>query len=400
MKALFVWDSDYPWDIRVSKICHTLLDHDIEVHLVCRNKLRRPVEEYSGGIHIHRLSFLPPKLGKLNDIYGFPLFFSPVWLTRINKVAKDYAVDLIIVRDLPMAPAALLAGRLQKIPVILDMAECYPELLRLIWKFEPFKIQNILIRNPFLGDIIEKIVINNINHIWVMIEESQQRLVKKGITGQKISIVSNTPEHDRFQKAEPSYPGILQKHKDDLILVYAGFVNYSRGLDTTLDAIPFLLKKGLSPFLVIIGTGTAEQVLKEKVIKLGIEENVSFEGWIDNTLIPQYVASADICLVPHHRCSHWDNTIPNKLFDYMAAGKPVVVSDVAPMKRIVLDKKCGLVFKSGTPGSLAEKLAKLKDMGLRKKLGQNGMIAVENEYNWGKDSLCLLNSLKTVGQNA
>jgi len=400
MKALFVWDSDYPWDIRVSKICHTLLQHGAEVHLVCRNKLRRPAEEHLEGIHIHRLPFLSSNLGKLNDIYGFPLFFSPPWLTRINKVAKDYKVDLIIVRDLPMAPAALLAGRLRKIPVILDMAECYPELLRLIWKFEPFKISNVLVRNPFLGDIIEKIVIDKINHIWVMIEESRQRLIRKGVAGHKISIVSNTPEHQRFQLAEPAYPGSLQKHKNDLVLVYAGFVNHSRGLDTAIEALPRLLAQNVTPFLVIIGTGSAERSLKEKVIQLGIGKNVSFEGWIDNELIPQFVASSDICLVPHYKCSHWDNTIPNKLFDYMAAGKPVVVSDVLPMQRIVQDKECGLVFQSGSPESLAEQLIKLNDQKLREQLGRNGMEAVQCEYNWSKDAAVLINSLKTVLQNA
>lgn len=398
MKALFVWDSDYPWDIRVSKICQTLLDNGVEMHLVCRNKLRRPTEELYEGIHLHRIPFLPERLGRMNDIFCFPLFFSPIWLTRIHSVAKRHAVDFIIVRDLPMAPAALIIGKTRRIPVFLDMAECYPELIRLIWKFEPFRIANTVVRNPFLADIVEKFVINNIDHVWVMIEESRNRLISKGVSSEKITIVSNTPVHERFAKAEPTFPGGMQHHQGKLILLYAGFVNYSRGLDTVIESLPLLLEKNINAFLVIIGTGSAERVLGDKVQALCIEDNVTFEGWIDNKLIPEYIASSDICLVPHHKCSHWDNTIPNKLFDYMAAGKPVVVSDVVPMERIVSDKKCGLVFRSGNAESLAEQLADLSDQNLREEMGENGVRAVKEDYNWDKDSTAMRNSLKKVLQ--
>lgn len=398
MKVLFVWDSDYPWDIRVSKICHTFIKKGTEMHLVCRNKLRKPVEEIFEGIHIHRIPFLSKKRGQLNDIYGFPLFFSPIWLTRLNNVAKSHAVDLIIVRDLPMAMAALRIGKLQKIPVILDMAECYPELLRLIWKFEPFRAANILVRNPFLADIIERFVVKKVDHIWAMIEESRNRLINKGVNKEKISIVSNTPIYERFIKASPTFPGTLQQHKDKLILLYVGFVNYSRGLDTVIESIPRLLKKNINIFCVIIGTGSAEKTLQDRVEKLDIQDNVSFEGWIDNKRVPGYILSSDICLVPHHKCSHWDNTIPNKLFDYMAAGKPVVVSDVEPMERIVSDVKCGLIFKSGNASNLAEQLSRLADQNLRKRMGENGLKAVEEKYNWSKDATVMLNSIQKVLQ--
>lgn len=398
MRALFVWDSDYPWDIRVSKICRSLIDSGYEVHLVCRNKLRRPVEELHDGIHIHRIPFLPRMFGLLNDIFGFPLFFSPIWLARINRVASRHAVDLIIVRDLPMAPAALVVGRLRKIPVILDMAECYPELIRLIWKFEPFRFANFFIRNPLLADFIEKIVTTKMDHLWVMIEESKNRLIDKGVSPEKISIVSNTPVQERFEKAQPTFPGALRNNKNKLKILYAGFVNYSRGLDTAIQAIPYLLEKDIDTFLVIIGNGTAEGSLKKQAETLGVSNRVSFEGWVDNQLIPGYVASSDICLVPHHRCSHWDNTIPNKLFDYMAAGKPVIVSDVVPMKRIVYRNQCGLVYRSGDAKSLAEKISELCDRSHREALGKNGMRAVREEYNWNRDSAVMLNSLERVGR--
>ncbi|MDW7774302.1 MAG: glycosyltransferase family 4 protein [Desulfobulbaceae bacterium] len=396
MKILFVWDSDYPWDIRVSKICHSFLNKGHEVHLVCRNQHRRPSEELYEGIHIHRIFSLPRFLGRLNNIFGFPLFVSPVWLVRIFNSAKHNQADVIIVRDLPMAPAALFIGKLMGLPVILDMAECYPELIRLIWKFEPFRIANIVVRNPWLADLVEKAVINNIDHVWVMIEESRDRLLQKGIPDDKISIVSNTPDFQRFATPSSSTPETIQKHSQKLILLYAGFVNFSRGLDVVVDSIPRILQDGVDVFCVIIGTGTAENDLQDKVRQLGIQDNLSFEGWVDNKQIPDYIFHSDICLVPHHRCSHWDNTIPNKLFDYMAAAKPVLVSNVRPMQRIVEEVNCGLIFQSGSAASFASRVVKLSDVELRHKLGTNGLHAVQSKFNWNNEERILFDSLKKL----
>jgi len=396
MKVLFVWDSDYPWDIRVSKICDSLVANGDEVHLVCRNQQRRPVQEQYEGIHLHRLFSLPRIFGKLNNIFSFPLFFSPVWLFRIYSVAKRFDADVIIVRDLPMASAALFVGKLRNIPVILDMAECYPEFIRLIWKFEPFKLANILIRNPLLTDLIEQVVTRSVDHIWVMIEESRNRLLDKGISKNKISIVSNTPIQERFSEKSSSVPDIIKQHQGALILLYVGFVNYSRGLDVVLESLPHVIRQGIDVFCVITGTGTAEKTLADKVRQLALQDKVAFEGWVDNKQVSDYIAGSDICLVPHHKCSHWDNSIPNKLFDYMAAGKSVLVSDVTPMKRIVYDMQCGLVFQSGSASSMAEQVIRLADPGLRHKLGSNGQEAVKTRYNWNNEVAVMLESLKKV----
>jgi glycosyltransferase involved in cell wall biosynthesis len=75
----------------------------------------------------------------------------------------------------------------------------------------------------------------------------------------------------------------------------------------------------------------------------------------------------------------------------MATGRPVLVSDVAPLKRIVEESECGLVFKAEDPYDFSEKLRIMKDPELLKKLAHNGRIAAENQYNWQKDKERLLN---------
>lgn len=396
MKALYLWDSEYPWDIRVEKTCNTLIDNSWEVHLVCRNENQKQRNEVYEKINIHRTMCLPKIFGKLNTIFTFPFFFNPVWLFEIAKVIKGNHVDVIIARDLPMAPAAIFVGNLFKVPVVLDMAECYPELIRLIWKYEPFKISNMFVRNTYIVDLVERIVLKNIDHVFVMVEESQTRLLEKGMQKSKISIVSNTPVIERFKLAKASFPGSMNKQNGKLILLYVGLLNYSRGLDTVIDSLKQFKEYDQNVFLVIIGTGSAEASLREKVKNLDLDNFVQFEGWVDNKLIPEYTSSSDICLVPHHKCSHWDNTIPNKLFDYMASGKPVLVSNVEPMERIVKDTNCGLVYNDYDIKSFTKSLLELRDENIRSELGGNGIKAVNDNYNWNIDSGIMLNALQAI----
>ncbi len=397
MKALCIWDSEYPWDIRVEKTCETLIDNGWEMHIVCRNSLRKQVEECYKGIFLHRIPYLPKKFGKLNEMFTFPIFFSPIWLWRINQVVKKHSIDIIIVRDLPMALAGIIVGKFRNLPVVLDMAECYPEMIRLIWKFEPFKIHNILVRNTIIVDFIERLVLRYIDHIFVMIEESKQRLLNKNFPEKKITLVSNTPILKNFRDVEATFPGNLAKQEGKLILLYAGILDFNRGLDTVIESLKEYIKINSDIFLLIIGTGNCEEYLKKMVRKLKLESYVGFEGWVDNKIIPEYIASSDVCLVPHHKCSHWDNTIPNKLFDYMATAKPVLISNVIPMQRIVQQTNCGLVYNDYDNKSLVSQLLRLRNSEMRSELGQNGKKAVQEYYNWDTDSSRMLKCLRNLG---
>jgi len=388
MKILFVWDSVYPWDIRVEKVCNSLMRRGHEIHLVCRNPKYQVRNELYRGIHLHRIGCLPKYFRKLNGLFTFPFFLSPVWLLEIYSQARSNSCDMIMVRDLPMAPAALIVGKLLGLPVILDMAECYPELLRCTWKFEKFRLSNLLTRNPYVADIIEKLVIDNIDEVLVMIEESRDRLLQMNVDSGKIHIVSNTPELDRFA----SCAKVKDRQREDgkaLKMVYVGLLNPSRGIDTLLLAVKEYVNGGRKIELTIAGSGKDENRLKEITAQNGLEAHVSFLGWVDNSEVPRLVAESDICIVPHHKCTHWDTTIPNKLFDYMAAGKPVLVSNVTPMERIVNENRCGLSYEDLNPADLAAKIVLLEDVNLRRGLGENARKAITAKYRWDLDEKVL-----------
>src|SRR3990172_5189513 len=147
MRICKIYDGDYPWDVRVQKILLTLVEKGYEVHLVCRNLAKRPTYEYLDKVHIHRLTYF--KNDGINSVFSFPAPFNPLWLRTIMRVIRKNKADLIIVRDLPLTLAAILIGRIYGIPVVFDMAEDYPAMVRDIWRFSGFKAANLLARNPF-----------------------------------------------------------------------------------------------------------------------------------------------------------------------------------------------------------------------------------------------------------
>src|SRR5689334_6361583 len=102
-----VWDADYPWDVRVEKITGTLTERGCSVHLAARNVARLPVREERREGTVHRMrpwTWLPSAVDKAAM---FPFFASPRWLGHIRNVAKTAGADVILCRDLPLAPACI-----------------------------------------------------------------------------------------------------------------------------------------------------------------------------------------------------------------------------------------------------------------------------------------------------
>ena len=192
MKIGLVFDGDYPWDVRVWKFARCLGDHGHEVHIVCRNLARRTEEEAVDGIQLHRLR--PLASAKLNAFVTFPAFLNPAWIGRIGEIVRACGIEVLIVRDLPLALAAVAVGRRHRVPVLLDMAENYPAMLRDMHRFERFRLHNLVVRNPLIASFVERIATRLVDHVVVVIEEARDRLLRTGVPANRISIVRNTPK--------------------------------------------------------------------------------------------------------------------------------------------------------------------------------------------------------------
>ena len=394
-----VWDADYPWDVRVEKVCDSLVKKH-EVHMVCRNTQRRASYEVMKGLHIHRLPVLPAVFGRLNTLIGFPAFFNPLWFAKLWRTVSITGTQLIVVRDLPLAPLAILIGRLRKIPVVLDMAENYPAMMQDLLDSGRVSLTDFLVRNPAIVQIVERISLRYIDHVIVVVDESRDRLEGLGLPREKITVVMNTPPASRLELSQDANERGQERGHTDLEMVYLGLMERPRGLETVIDALREVRRTLPNIRLSMIGQGRHKSFFEERVHQFGLEEHVQFLGWLDYQEAIRQIGKCDIGLVPHHATSSWNSTIPNKLFDYMSMGKPVIVSDALPTKRIVEEVDCGVVFRDRDPKDLARAIISLKDEKVRLAKGRLGREAVNCMYNWSVDEQKLVETIDKVGAKA
>ena len=207
---------------------------------------------------------------------------------------------------------------------------------------------------------------------------------------EKFTHVANTIESDIYMNYELN-KDIVRRFKKGFDVVYVGDTGLRRGTNTAIEAVNLLVNKIPEIQLVLVGKSTEDQILKDRVFELGLTDNVLFEGWQDVSLFPSYIYGAEVCISPLHRNKHHDTTYANKLFQYMAGSRPLIVSDCTAQANIVNETSCGHVFKAGDAQDLADKLMEVyKNPPRAKELGENGRIAVENQYNWQKTSQGLI----------
>jgi glycosyltransferase involved in cell wall biosynthesis len=394
MNILYIWDADYPWDVRVEKICNSLYNAGHAVHIVARNLKKLPEHEITNGVHVHRMKAIQNDF--MNYAATFPFFLSPKWSGLIHKVIEIQHIDLIIVRDLPMAAAGVWAGEKYKLPVIFDMAEDYCAMLREIWEKRKYKGFNLVVRNPYFAKWIEKYVINKFDHIFVVVEEAKDLVKKMGVKAEKISVIGNTPVLRDLRFSESADPPDIDNLKARYSVIYSGGITPDRGLSVVIDAIPHVISKIKDFLFVIVGKGFEIENLKRQVGKNGLEAYVKWVGWVQHDLLYEYIKASKIGIIPHYVTDHINTTIPNKIYDYMACGIPIIASDAVPMKRILSEERCGKAFKSGNAKSLAEALITIhRDPG---RLGECGKAAILKKYNWEKDAEAMIDVLKSIGE--
>lgn len=388
----YVFQDQYPWDVRVEKICGALADQGGNVHIISRNRDSLPkVEASRDRVTIHRL---PKGFGRvIRSLLNFPAFFSPIWLQAIVTTVRKTHSDLIIVRDLPLAIAAWIAGKITGRPVILDMAENYPAMIQDTWRYRGPQWIDYLIRNPAALRLVESYILPKMDGVLVVSEASAKRIENLGVRKEVISVVGNTPIVER---ATNSKVVAQVREMSDFILTYVGGLEESRGLEVVVRAIQKVAQVKPNVLVILVGKGTSELMLRRLATELRVEKHIVWMGWQDPEVVPSIIQSSDVCLVPHYVTDHTDTTIPNKIFDYMLMKKPVIVTQAKTLSEIVHHSRCGLVYRDTSPDELAESIVQLHSKELQSQMGDAGYLAVLNTYNWDMDARQLLDAVSKL----
>jgi glycosyltransferase involved in cell wall biosynthesis len=142
-----------------------------------------------------------------------------------------------------------------------------------------------------------------------------------------------------------------------------------------------------------------EQELRDLAAKRGVEANVKFVAWVPYEEKERLSAQASMGIITYLPYPNNTSCLPNKLFDYMLMGLPVVASNFPLYRDVVETHRCGLTVDPARPQEIARAMAYLIDHPQEaRQMGENGRRAVLEKYNWERESRRLLQIYDTVLQ--
>jgi len=389
LNILMVLNKKFPPDIRVEKEARSLMKQGHRIYLLASQEGDEEDVEEVFGITVIRIKreYVTSLVKRLRGWQYSLLRIDRHLFLNLEKIICRYKIDAVHVHDLPPVKSSLLAAKKYNLPVIADLHENYPVTKQLNLSQKDLTLRNRLKQATIDGYRAwkkhEKKVLSLVDRIIVVVPEAAERIEAYKLNRDKIFVVSNTEDVDYFTGMEIE-SDVIARYKGSFVISYIGALGHHRGVDTAIKAMPDIIEAVHQAKLLIVGSGRKyDKELQDLAKKAGVTENVIFTGWQPFNMIPSYIEASDLCLVPHNYSEHTDTTVPHKLFQYMLKKKPVVVSNCRPLKRIVEETRCGLVFEAGNDKDLAENIISLyKDEALRTQLGKNGYKAVLENYNW------------------
>lgn len=377
-------DTAFPPDSRVENEAVSLIKAGHRVSLFCLNYKNDKDREVINGIEVHRFSAgkLVYKLSAL--AYTIPLYH---WMIgrRIRRFIDRVQPEALHIHDMVLGAAAIRQANKKGIPAILDLHENRPVIMNdyVHLKKWPGKL---LIR-PHKWSQVQTKLAQAADHVIVVTEEARKQLAQDAnVPEDKIVVVPNTI-HDELYLSYPLDQEIVKRLEKGYNLLYMGDTALRRGTDNAIQAVS-LLKDSIPEIrLILVGSNTEDSRLKAMVSQLGLEPYVFFEGWKNVRLFPSYGHVAAICISPLKRNLHHDTTYANKIFQYMASGKPLIVSDCPAQARVIHETGAGLVYMAGNPADMAQKILELyQNPDLATQMGERGRNAVHTTWNWDQTS--------------
>lgn len=388
MRIGMILDASFPPDPRVENEAVSLVNEGHDVFLFCLKYNQEKTSENRNGIQVKRFNSnkFEYKLSAL--AYTIP-FYTFLMKNKIDQFISENNVEVLHIHDIRIAAAAFKANEKYKLPVVLDLHDNLPEVMKLYPHLQKFPGKYII--SPTKWKKKEEQFIKKSNKVITVSPEFIATL-KDRLPSEKdkFILVPNTIRTS-FYSNYTINENIISKYKNNFVLLYLGDTHLRRGLQTAIASIVKLKEEIPNIKLVIVGKNTTDHVLKQQTNDLKVNEYVDFEGWQNVALFQSYIKASNICISPLHRNLQHDVAYANKIFQYMSFAIPLLVSDATAQKTLVEKVKSGLIHKDRDVSDFTEKTLQLfKDENLRNLLGQNGAHFIKNEFSWEITSKKLL----------
>jgi glycosyltransferase involved in cell wall biosynthesis len=379
-KVLYIWQASFPWDVRVEKICRELVSRGCDVTILARWKPGQALEAEHDGVRVIRVGH------NLPESLSLPLPLNPVWWRSIGRMVADWRPDLVIAREIMLVEPAAAASRRGRVPVVIDMAEHYPAAMRAWGTYRKRLISRFLVYHAKLPDLVERRAVALAGGVITVCDEQIDRLHRRyGYPPDRMTVVHNTLDREIFAGVRRGCsipPEVFGHH---------GYVTAQRGLDEMVRGFALAAQKDRRIRLVLAGGGDVSG-LAGLARELGVEDRVKFMGPYRHEDLTTLYSEVDVGMIAYPVHESLEHTIPNKLFDYMACGKPVIVSRNTPFRRVVEKTGAGLVLSDTTPEEIAAGILQMTRLD-PEPMVKGGLEAAQSRYHWARDADALLTFL-------
>ncbi|MFM6964891.1 MAG: glycosyltransferase, partial [Sphingomonadales bacterium] len=346
-----------------------LIELGFEVHLIGRQKKNSPVLP-ARGYRTKRIKLRFENGALFYAALNLRLFFMLCW----NK--QDY----LFANDLDTLPAAFLASKIKRKPLLYDSHELFTEVPELIdrpriQKFWKSIEQRIL---PQLEEMI------TVNESIAKIFKAQYKI--------NTSVVRNVPQKLESLNALSRIELGLEAHQKMLIIQGSG-LNVQRGIEEAVLAMAQID----NAILYLVGDGDVIPEIKKLVAQQALQNKVRFVPRLPYHELMRFTAAADLGLALDKPLSlNYQLALPNKVFDYIQAGTPILASPLIEIQNIIQQYDCGEILEMVNPACIAKSVMDLINNPDRlAQLKKNCWVAAQQEH-WGKDQEILKQVVRRV----
>jgi glycosyltransferase involved in cell wall biosynthesis len=357
-------------DDRIFKEAKTLAQAGYEVVLIAQHDR----DEMVDGV---KIVALPKPRNRFARIFGL------TW--RAFHLSLRERADIYHFHDPELLPIGVLLKIFTRAKVIYDVHEDVPEQI-LTKHWIP-----CLLRRPLAGvfNAFEKLMAQVLDAVVVATEGIAEKFAHLNPI-----VIHNYPDLGMLPN-----PSTRRGEGKEKVLVYVGGISKIRGAVEMVRALEHL-NSAWDVRLDLIGKFESPE-LEQELRGLPGYRRVRFLGWMPPERVYTHLANADVGLVCLHPEPRFMVAWPVKLFEYMAAGLPVVASNFLLWKEIVEGNRCGITVDPLDPKAIAQAIEYLLTHPEEaRQMGENGRQAVEEKYNWKKEAEKLLALYKELVDSA
>lgn len=323
-------------DQRVEKVCNTLYKNDFDILLIGRNYPKKST------IKLNR----PYKTKRIQLIFNKGILFYIEYNIRLFFILLFSKKELLLSNDLDTLLPNFLVSKIQRKKLIFDSHELFSEI--------PELVHRKTVKVVWLG--LEKLLIPKLKNAYTVCQSIANYYLENYNT--RFNVIPNFPI-----KKNTASKQVLNSNKK--VIIYQGAVNIGRGLELMIDTMQYL--DGY--LLLIVGTGDIINDLKNKTTKEKLEGKVQFYGQISPSELDQLTPNAVLGISLEEDLGlNYRYALPNKIFDYIQAEVPILVSDLPEMKNIVEKHAVGEVLQIRDPQQIANQIKKMVAKNFTKQL--------------------------------